>query len=226
VVKTCPNPPAGLFLAEARGLQALRGAEVRTPEVLWAGEEGLVLAYLPPGKPDWPALAEMLARLHRHKAPTYGSPVPAYLGRFALPGGTSDDWARFWAEKRMQPLLEATWGRLEGLEPRVEASLKTPLPQEGPVLIHGDLWHGNVLHAEEGPALLDPSAWWGERGVDLAMMRLFGGFPREFWEHYQAHYPIPPEVEAALPRYQLYYLLLHLHLFGSGYLPAIARTLG
>ncbi|MCS7058751.1 MAG: fructosamine kinase family protein [Meiothermus sp.] len=223
VVKTHPDPPAGLFPTEARGLQALQGAGVRTPRVFWVGEEGLVLEYLPQGRPCWPALAEMLARLHRHKAPTYGSPAPVYLGRFALPEGTSDSWARFWVDKRIKPLLEATWKKLGNLAARVEAALEAPLPQEGPVLIHGDLWHGNVLHARGGPVLLDPSAWWGERGVDLAMMRLFGGFPQEFWRHYQAHYPIPPEVEAALPRYQLYYLLLHLHFFGPSYLPAIAR---
>ncbi|RDI96403.1 fructosamine kinase [Meiothermus sp. QL-1] len=225
VVKTHPQPPRGLFQAEAQGLSALARSGARTPRVYWAGPEGLVLAYLPPGPPDWPALARMLAELHRQAAPTYGWPGPVFLGRFELPGGTLDDWQGFWLEKRIRPLLEATWAQLGPLGPRVEAALEAPLPREGPVLIHGDLWQGNVLHTREGPALIDPSAWWGERGVDLAMMHLFGGFPPEFWEHYQALYPIPPAVEAALPRYQLYYLLLHLCFFGRSYLPAIARTL-
>ena len=91
--------------------------------------------------------------------------------------------------------------------------------------LHGDLWHGNVYFAREGPALLDPSFFVGERGVDLAMMRLFGGFPRRFWEVYGELYPVPEEVERALPRYQVYYLLAHVHFFGQGYLGALWRAI-
>jgi GNAT superfamily N-acetyltransferase len=53
------------------------------------------------------------------------------------------------------------------------------------------------------------------------MMRLFGGFPRVFWQVYREAYPIPEEVERALPRYQVYYLLAHVHFFGEGYLGAL-----
>jgi phosphatidylserine decarboxylase len=67
--------------------------------------------------------------------------------------------------------------------------------------------------------------WWGERAVDLAMMTLFGGFPAGFWKLYRVLYPIPPEIERALPRYQVYYLLVHVYFFGSSYLPLLLRTL-
>ena len=225
VVKTHPSPPPGLFQAEARGLWALAQAGVRVPRVYWASEAGLVLEYLPPGPPDWEGLARMLATLHRQPAPTYGWDGPVFLGSFALPGGTSSSWPHFWAEKRIQPLLEAAWPQLGAMGPKVESLLAEPLPQEGPALLHGDLWQGNVLHTQEGPALLDPSAWWGERAVDLAMMRLFGGFPDTFWTIYQALHPLPLEVAQALPRYQVYYLLVHVYLFGSSYLPMLDRVL-
>jgi fructosamine-3-kinase len=57
------------------------------------------------------------------------------------------------------------------------------------------------------------------------MMRLFGGFPKVFWQAYQALYPIPEEVEEALPQYQVYYLLAHVHFFGKGYLGSLWKAI-
>ncbi|WP_253711280.1 fructosamine kinase family protein, partial [Thermus scotoductus] len=67
VVKLAPNPPLGLFPAEARGLKALAERGVRVPRVFFASEEGLILEYLPEGPPDWEGLARMLAGLHRQR---------------------------------------------------------------------------------------------------------------------------------------------------------------
>ena len=60
---------------------------------------------------------------------------------------------------------------------------------EGPCLIHGDLWSGNLLHGADGPVLVDPSAQAAERGLELGMMRWLGGFPASFWEAYEAAAP-------------------------------------
>jgi len=226
VIKTHEAPPPGLFRAEAEGLSALAEAGVRVPRVHWVGEAGIVLEYLPPGPADWEGLAAMLAKLHRAKRPRYGWPRPGYLGTFPLPAGESEDWSRFFAEKRLLPLIQATWPRLGALGPKLEALLsRLRLPTEGPALIHGDLWSGNVHMSARGPALIDPSVWASERGVDLAMMRLFGGFPERFWQAYEALLPIPPEVQKALPCYQLYYLLVHVLFFGAGYLGSLGRAL-
>ncbi|GLV49016.1 fructosamine-3-kinase [Thermus sp. LT1-2-5] len=224
VVKLAENPPPGLFPAEAQGLAELGGRGVRVPRVFHVAEAGLVLEYLPPGPEDWEALAAMLARLHRQPEEAYWA-EPGFLGTFPLPGRRGGDWTEFFFLRCVEPLLRATWGRLEGLGPKVEALFQKPLPREGPVPLHGDLWRGNVHFAQGGPALLDPSFFVGERGVDLAMMRLFGGFPPAFWRAYQALYPVPEEVERALPRYQVYYLLAHVHFFGPGYLGALWKAI-
>ncbi len=226
VVKTHPSPPPGLFPAEARGLGALAAAGVRAPRVYGVGEEGIVLAYLPPGPADWAGLGRTVARLHARRGARYGADEPVFLGRFELPAGTGSDWAGFWVERRLLPLLEATRVTLGELARPLERFLRAfDWPGEGPVLIHGDLWSGNVLMSAEGPALIDPSVWYGERAVDLAMMRLFGGFPEAFWSSYEAARPVPPQVRAALPAYQLYFLLVHVHFFGSSYLSGIRRVL-
>ncbi len=224
VVKVAEGAPSGLFPAEAEGLRALGARGVRVPRVVWVGEEGLVLEYLPEGPPDWEALARMLADLHRRREPAYAAP-PGFLGTFPLPGREGGEWTEFFYLRAVEPLLRATWDLLEGLGPKMESLFRKPLPTEGPAPLHGDLWHGNLRFTPQGPALLDPSFFVGERGVDLAMMRLFGGFPEAFWRAYRARYPIPQEVERALPRYQVYYLLAHVHFFGKAYLAPLWKAI-
>ncbi len=224
VIKTRMPPVPGMFAAEAAGLEALRRHGVRVPRVIWAGEEGLVLEYLPPGPPDWTGLGEMVAGLHRQRGPAYGWDRPAFLGPFAFRAREDGDWKAHY-RWRLEKLIAATPGLGNLGEKILKAVEQAPLPVEGPAPLHGDLWSGNVHMSQKGPALLDPAFLYGERGLDLAMMQLFGGFPEAFWQSYEARYPIPPELEAALPCYQLYYLLVHVHFFGAGYLRATENTL-
>jgi fructosamine-3-kinase len=80
------------------------------------------------------------------------------------------------------------------------------------------LWSGNLhVQASGDPALIDPSSYFGHREVDLAMSRLFGGFDPLFYTAYSEAWPLLPDHERRSPAYQLYYLLVHLNLFGSGY---------
>ncbi len=226
VVKSHPSPPAGMFAAEKRGLEELAARGARTPQVYWAGAEGIVLEYLPPGPANWTGLAEMLARLHSSPSEHYGGSEPTFIGSLPLESGSDHSWPRFWREKRLLPLLTLTAPQLGPLAARVEEFINAyDWPAEGPRLIHGDLWNGNVLMSSRGPALIDPSAWNGERAVDLAMMRLFGGFAPAFWQAYQEALPMPPQVRDALEAYQLYFLLVHVHFFGSGYVPPVRRVL-
>jgi fructosamine-3-kinase len=110
------------------------------------------------------------------------------------------------------------------LRARLEELLH-PAEADGPSLLHGDLWSGNVLATTSGPALVDPAAYFGHREVDLAMADLFGGFDGRFRQAYEAAWPLQPGYARRRDVYQLYYLLVHVNLFGAGYLPATKRTL-
>ena len=101
--------------------------------------------------------------------------------------------------------------RLDGLLP------DHPEPSQ----LHGDLWRGNWMHTATGPALFDPSAYRGHREVDLAMLALCGGFPARAAEAYQASWALDPGVEERRPIYQLYPLLVHVNLFGGGYVAQV-----
>ena len=92
-----------------------------------------------------------------------------------------------------------------------------------PSLLHGDLWSGNHAAMDGRPVIFDPAVYYGDRESDLAMTRLFGGFGRGFYSAYEAAWPLEPGHEARNDLYQLYHVLNHLNLFGTGYL---GRSLG
>ena len=84
--------------------------------------------------------------------------------------------------------------------------------------MHGDLWSGNAaLLADGRGALFDPAVYRGDREVDLAMARLFGGFPPGFFAGYEAAWPLPAGHRERVDLYNLYHLLNHANLFGGSY---------
>ena len=92
--------------------------------------------------------------------------------------------------------------------------------------LHGDLWSGNYLISNKGePYLIDPSFYYGHNEVDLAMSMLFGGFSDGFYRAYHEIIPPHDNQAAIMDIYQLYYLLVHLNLFGNSYYNAVTRIL-
>ena len=96
-----------------------------------------------------------------------------------------------------------------------------------PTLLHGDLWSGNYLISTEGrPYLIDPAVYYGHREVDIAMTKLFGGFGADFYAAYWEHFSRDSNETARNDLYQLYYLLVHLNLFGASYYNSVKGILG
>ena len=99
------------------------------------------------------------------------------------------------------------------------------LPEpERPSLLHGDLWGGNYMIDREGnPWLIDPASYVGHAEADLAMTELFGGFSDSFYAAYREAFGIDSGYSDRKDLYNLYHLLKHLKLFGTGYLgPALS----
>jgi fructosamine-3-kinase len=121
-----------------------------------------------------------------------------------------------------EPGARREWERLFDRLPELLA----PGEEDGPSLLHGDLWSGNVLSAAGEPALIDPAVYRGHREADLAMAELFGGFDACFHAAYREARPLlPGYAETRRAVYQLYYLLVHVNLFGGGYVAQTAAML-
>ena len=94
-------------------------------------------------------------------------------------------------------------------------------------MLHGDLWSGNAAMLASGEAVIfDPAAYVGDREADLAMTTLFGGFDADFYEAYCDAWPLGAGYEIRRDVYNLYHVLNHLNLFGSGYLAQAERIIG
>ena len=99
-------------------------------------------------------------------------------------------------------------------------------PDEKPTLIHGDLWSGNVMVNDDGfPVVVDPAVCFAHREMDLAMADLFGGFSMTFYQAYEMTFPLETGFEQRKSIYQLYYLLVHVNLFGGSYISSVRNIL-
>jgi fructosamine-3-kinase len=238
VAKVAAQADGAMLQEEALGLAAIGATQtVLVPQVVGFGvHDGaavLLMTAIEPRAADegaWRRFGEELAALHAAGGATaFGFEHDNHLGATPQPNRWCDDWVRFNAEERLgyQLGLATRRGLLAVHEARrVEKSiarLGDLLPaQPSPALLHGDLWSGNALpSAGEGGrgriAVIDPACSFGDGWADIAMMRLFGGFPECCFEVYADAAGEPANVEARIAVYQLYHALNHVNLFGRGY---------
>ncbi len=225
--------PRDFFLREREGLTALSGAgsSLLFPKVLELSQSktggALVLELLessPPAPAAWEALGRGLAELHRRTETRFGFPTDNYIGLTPQENGWMGNWGDFFAERRIAPLVNRLEraGALSAPEAKMYARLLEKIPallaHAPPAsLLHGDLWIGNFLATPQGPALIDPAVYYGDRETEWAMMNLFGGFSEAAFAAYQEDWPLPGDWRERQPLYQLYHLLNHQLLFGGGY---------
>lgn len=223
--------------AEAEGLawlseaNALRVATVRDVGPSWLALDWIESA--PPAADFAERLGEGLARLHAFDATDFGFPASNWIGRLPQRNRTASSWAEFYARERLEPLRRRALreGRLPAaLASRLEALIgRLPElvgPEAAPARLHGDLWRGNVLSDEQGaPCLIDPAVYAGHREMDLAMMKLFGGFGAGVFEAYERESPLAPGADNRVDLYQVYPLLVHVCLFGDGYLGSLSAAI-
>ena len=232
---------ADFFRAETEGLDAIRQTgTVRVPEVIAAGIDGdeafLLLENISSDSGSMKSSEELgtgLARMHMADTSSFvdggrfGFTNDNYIGAGKQINDTKDNWIEFFIECRLVPQFrraESYFDRDERKKTdtflnRIDRYISEP---DYPSLLHGDLWAGNYLIDADGhPWLIDPAAYVGHAEADLAMTELFGGFDRTFYDAYRATAGIDPGYRDRKDLYNLYHLLNHLNLFGSGYLYSV-----
>ncbi|KAJ2592099.1 hypothetical protein H4R99_006516 [Coemansia sp. RSA 1722] len=219
-----------MFFSEMEGLRALRQTDTfRVPEPLGSGQvsdNGVVLVTekisLNSVK-DHRRFGTCLAKMHLYKGPSkFGFHIDNFIGSTPQQNTWSDDWVQF-LHKRLKFQFDSA--QFTGSLRAASQELLDRLPRffEGaeitPSLIHGDLWFGNCAEDEHGmPVIFDPAAYWGHSEAELGIMRLFGGFKSELFEAYHELIPRAPGFKKRGYIYELYHVVNHYNLFGSGYL--------
>lgn len=236
-VKRNPLAPNGFFACEAAGLRWLAQVDGGVPcaRVLAVDDASLTLERLTSSTPTPEAAREFgarLARTHDAGADGFGAPPSGWTGpgffgplQEPLPMAYSREssWGAFYAEHRLAPMAARA-----PLDTVTQATVAEVIrrcsagdfdDEETPARLHGDLWSGNVLWARGGAVLIDPAAHGGHRETDLAMLALFGCPHRDaVIDGYQSEHRLRDGWRDRIGLHQLFPLLAHVVLFGSGYL--------
>lgn len=225
---------ADMFIAEAAGLAEMAASHtVKVPSPVVHGQTAqhafLVLEYIEFGsnhKVSQATLGQQLALMHQQRQAFFGWHIDNTIGSTSQPNAQADEWLLFLRKNRFQHQLSLVAskgyrGHLQTMGAqlceRLAGFFKSYIPH--PSLLHGDLWGGNAAADKDGnPVVFDPACYYGDREADLAMTELFGGFGPDFYAAYRETYPIDSGYTTRRTLYNLYHILNHLNLFGSGYL--------
>jgi fructosamine-3-kinase len=229
VAKSLAGADDDVLPIEADGLTVLRETgRLITPRVLSVTPRLLILEALSAcsaTEDDWAAFARSLAAMHRGTGhDRFGWPRDGYLGRLRQVNTWTADGHEFFAEHRLlrylpEPGVEAALGAddrraLERLCDRL-LDIVPPMPA---VLIHGDLWSGNLLSAADGRiAVIDPAVCYAWAEIDLSMLRCEArpAESRRFFDVYQELNPSPSGWEERMPVLHLREQLSTLAHFGA-----------
>ncbi|MCE2613581.1 fructosamine kinase family protein [Flavobacteriaceae bacterium D16] len=229
-----------MLRAELEGLEQIRETgSIKAPRVYFCerlGEQAcLGMEYVEsknPSSEEMRRLGEQLAQMHQSTSSLFGYSSDNFIGSLPQSNKQHSSWVSFYVKQRLLPQFQMALSQnlmhtdeIPNIE-RMVAALSPFLKEVSPALLHGDLWSGNYLISNSGePYLIDPAVYYGDPVVDLAMSRLFGGFGAHFYQAYDATAELIEREEDKIQLYQLYYLLVHLNLFGGSYYGGVKRIM-
>ncbi len=228
-----------MFLAEQKGLRAIENTRtIAVPHVRlvdsFENNAFLLMDFVESKRPDsedFKEFGKQLALLHSMTYDSFGFSSDNFIGSLPQSNQFQNNWSEFYWNERIEPQINLALAN--------QLLRKNEIPQKGkaievfnqifgevkPSLLHGDLWGGNYLISSNGsPYLIDPATYYGHSMVDIAMSKLFGGFGTSFYDTYHEIIPKTENYAQQIELYQLYYLLVPLNLFGSGYYSGVSSV--
>lgn len=218
-------------------------SKLPVPDVLFQTKGLLVISHIPHvGESDLSAASSDVARhvaaLHavrpKGSRPYYGLDKDTYIGPLPQQNKPGGNWVEFFTEHRLLAMAGSatrTGKMATDVMNRIEA-LATKLPDLLPAtpsssLLHGDLWSGNMLlDGTQAAGFIDPAISYGHSEMDLAFIEMMGGLAPEFFSAYSDLNPIDPDFHSIRKHlYQLWPLLVHVRLFGGGYVSQVEAIL-
>lgn len=229
-----------MFEKESLGLEEIASYNIlNVPKVFQVGQINnssfLLLEYIESdstNRINFIQFGIQLAEFHLQFGNSFGWERDNYIGSLHQSNTKALEWCEFYINQRLasqlkmaidQNLLDQNsipnFSKLLSVCNRLFLDTK-PSP------VHGDLWSGNYMCNPAGEVyIIDPAFYYGHHEVDIAMSQLFGGFSKDFYEAYYSIIPMEENREERIQFLQLYYLLVHLNLFGKSYLGSVMSIL-
>ncbi|CAK9302562.1 unnamed protein product [Gordionus sp. m RMFG-2023] len=183
-----------LFESEYSGLEELKCTQsIRVPNVFKVAYNiqndysFIIMEYINmiPIK-DVELFVKALTQLHSfdHKIENFGFHVPSYNGFISQPNSWCSNWTTFYIEQKLKPLINSLTNKYTDDKEEILnlwQSLKNKIPKFfenidiKPVLLHGDLWMGNVGQTITTNEIVfyDPACFYGHNEFDLATLYAF-----------------------------------------------------
>ncbi len=225
------NKVKNLFDKEVRGLKLISLTNtIKVPSVIYFDEEVLALEFIQSNelnKKFWSSFGFSLSELHYNTSESFGLDHNNFIGSLLQKNNFHTNWSDFFINQRLKPQLDIGnfSVKTQKLFESLFLKLENIFPVTKPSLIHGDLWSGNFISSKDQVFVIDPAVYYGNREMDIAMSKLFGGFKKEFYDTYNYYYPLDKNWKIRLDICNLYPLLVHANLFGGNYYSQINSIL-
>ncbi len=229
-----------MFEKEAKGLNLLKSSgQINVPNVIGYAEDEknsiLVLEYIESSLQSssfFKDFGQSLAKMHNCSGNSFGLDHDNYIGNLKQSNKTHDNWIDFFVCERLEKQISLAKNNnlIDNTTIKKFQNLYNYLndffPIEKPSLLHGDLWSGNFMISSDGKAcIIDPAVYYGHRLMDLGMSKLFGGFDKSFYDAYNEIYELENNWLEAIEICNLYPLMVHVNIFGAGYLNSVKSIL-
>jgi fructosamine-3-kinase len=241
VVKTDASRDARLDVEAAMLRRLADASDLPVPGVLLGDPDLLVMEHVEAdgrgGADAERHAADLLASLHGVGPDNglFGLDFDTLIGGLPQRNPPTAGWSEFFGRHRLMEMARqaheagrlpgGTRARVDRLAARLDRWIAEPAA--GPSLVHGDVWGGNVLcHAGRVAAFIDPAIYFADPEIELAFTTLFGTFGEAFFARYAERRGLAEGFfEQRRDLYNLYPLLVHVRLFGGGYLAQVENTL-
>ncbi|HUV29828.1 MAG TPA: fructosamine kinase family protein [Acidobacteriota bacterium] len=189
-------------ISDLKTLSERAGVLIPKPIDIVSVEKGTLLIMealeaIAPGPRQWRQIGTTLACIHRVKGAACGFETNGFWGPLYQDNTAVSDWATFYRERRLFPLLKtainsgniplSVVSQVEMLATRLPALCG---PEVTPTLLHGDAQQNNFISTAEGTYIIDPAIYFGHPEMDLALIDSWQPVPRAVFDGYRESMPI------------------------------------
>lgn len=215
---------------ESYSLNYLFQKRIKVPELFhllkYQNQSYLFMEYIDTDRIQKKDLIETLIVLYQNKNSKFGFERNNYIGTLSQTNAYFEKFSEFFWTQRLYPLVSKAISNglldtdhlLKLEEIHFRCAENWGLDSHSPVLVHGDLWSGNVLGSKKGVYLIDPSLSYSIPEQDFAMSELFGGFPAGWIEEIAPLIGLESGYRERRDFWQIYPMLVHVNIFGRSYI--------